>query len=1478
MSGALFELVSRGTETLYLDHNPQITLFKIVYRRHSNFSTYDLSIIPKVKNSFDVNFTAELPKAGDLLHKTYLVVSLPKLKLKKKIASYENISGILQSYGIIWLPPQIPKIITLPIYNNEIINVINAEIITNVDYYNFYSNSIILSTNPPYLIKSFQVVIDRAIKGNDDYLFAIKNDSYDVSIQGTSIRKKISNLTKTMVSNNIVESLMVISKILTKYSQEYIPVYNSKYNEYTLNFQTNKYSVATDISGQIKKKITLYSNNFRTATFNIGILFHALINYYYDTSILNVNTLISQDHSQLQLSNKDYFTSNPLFGELLNRPPNILKNDFVQFKLYNFIDIQKIYYITLLYNLTRLKIESLHPSYEFKLDHKSIYVNDVEPHLNESKLIGIHNPYITLIDDCIIFYHIIDPSITKYELIPSTIGTNISIFYNDIIQKSYKLFDTYQNIFPFYNDTNFILKDAYKIYQKYINIICVTNNTADTVVRDLNQIQKLAELINFHIQYNIQYNFAIMKNAITILHDALYTNKNHYRFTYFKKYKQTATIFSQTTSFSVIDDDNFESKLLNNLTIKTQLQSNFPIPTTTPLGANIINFFGTVVKETIKSFRQDSLDIINVYETKGYMSDFTLWKRCLFDLGNKVHETYFNQMLLGTNPPFNVVNSFDAQYKQIVIMNYIPFLAVRDIPSLIYYIYSTCTETQIIFTTFYNGFLNSIDFRDSGDDGSPILGLIEENIKKLIYQRLIDSVIGIDTTIVDDAHFKKIVTDNALTTNDFILSNTLRPETLFPQYSEEGPFGTLIDNGTDISYLPIEWLTQTYFKIFKERIIIYVNSIVSFTPLQKTTIITRLVLLLSNVINCFISTSNLPTYDQYKANGYILLGLTPETNGIDAAYLISLPNTEKFKFPKICDSMSSILYQTQKQHIVKYNAMFNNVILSKSYYANDLGNTMSKLFDFLKYTINGDRSFIYHHEKQNFNDEQIVEIANIAGTNLTSNKSLTIIINGTTYGTKENTFEENVIVQFNTHTTVLTKHDLSVNLRKTVNYAETYDIPPSSTNCLINYVISAGYQVYLNIVVFLNDFLLYYDENNLLLDKILSSFFDSVSYNARLAPSKTITSITSETYKPVIAGFDFYRLRNLNNINKYTGMDKYEELVNIIDDNVTMFNYNLQFYNNYKSILTFINNTEFLRDVGDKIVTVNNADYFFEKSEKICNLLNEHINLKYIEPLPLIANSNDITTLGKSDINQETVLRTITVQTLTTNADKLGFAFHINESIETTYGIGFGVASYPFSEMYILLLKKNGNYYLSLNDGINIQYIPLGTTNVNTDTWYFIQHNDPIIANFKLELYKNNTIITSITPTNAIYNNIANFMFLNNKFFIYIKDSVSITFLDLKKAYSTAMPFIQSIITLLTKWFYAGGINVPAEYYTILDNITEILHNTYYEEPLSFETVRINFTKGENTIFPTGTGNTGIHTFNNDRVSNPIINSNGKQS
>jgi hypothetical protein len=76
MGGGLMQLVAYGAQDIYLTGNPQITFFKVVYRRHTNFS---MESIQQTWNGSELTnsarITATISRNGDLVSSLFLVGS-----------------------------------------------------------------------------------------------------------------------------------------------------------------------------------------------------------------------------------------------------------------------------------------------------------------------------------------------------------------------------------------------------------------------------------------------------------------------------------------------------------------------------------------------------------------------------------------------------------------------------------------------------------------------------------------------------------------------------------------------------------------------------------------------------------------------------------------------------------------------------------------------------------------------------------------------------------------------------------------------------------------------------------------------------------------------------------------------------------------------------------------------------------------------------------------------------------------------------------------------------------------------------------------------------------------------------------------------------------------------------------------------------------------------------------------------------------
>jgi hypothetical protein len=90
MGGGLMQLVAYGAQDVYLTGNPQITFFKVVYRRHTNFSME--AIQQTINGSSGVgtaatNGTVTISRNGDLVHKVYVTSSTASIEDGNEIVS-----------------------------------------------------------------------------------------------------------------------------------------------------------------------------------------------------------------------------------------------------------------------------------------------------------------------------------------------------------------------------------------------------------------------------------------------------------------------------------------------------------------------------------------------------------------------------------------------------------------------------------------------------------------------------------------------------------------------------------------------------------------------------------------------------------------------------------------------------------------------------------------------------------------------------------------------------------------------------------------------------------------------------------------------------------------------------------------------------------------------------------------------------------------------------------------------------------------------------------------------------------------------------------------------------------------------------------------------------------------------------------------------------------------------------------------------
>lgn len=81
MGGGLMQLVAYGAQDVYLTGDPQITFFKVVYRRHTNFAMEAIEQTFSGTADFGQRVSCTISRNGDLCHRMYLEVTLPELNI-----------------------------------------------------------------------------------------------------------------------------------------------------------------------------------------------------------------------------------------------------------------------------------------------------------------------------------------------------------------------------------------------------------------------------------------------------------------------------------------------------------------------------------------------------------------------------------------------------------------------------------------------------------------------------------------------------------------------------------------------------------------------------------------------------------------------------------------------------------------------------------------------------------------------------------------------------------------------------------------------------------------------------------------------------------------------------------------------------------------------------------------------------------------------------------------------------------------------------------------------------------------------------------------------------------------------------------------------------------------------------------------------------------------------------------------------------
>ena len=230
MPGGLLNLIGSGNQNIILNGNPKKTFFRSTYSKYTNFGLQKFRIdytgLRNIKVKEDSHFSFKIPRYGDILLDTYLVVTLPHIwsPIHRNVFTGDGIidSGRWVPYEFKWIEDigtQMIKEVTLQC-GGSIIQKYSGDALTALFKRDLNESQLIKHNN---MIGNIKELNDPANCGNryNQYPNAVFDSNYELVESEPSIR-----------SRNIY---IPLKTWFTETSKQGFPLVAMQYNELYIN-------------------------------------------------------------------------------------------------------------------------------------------------------------------------------------------------------------------------------------------------------------------------------------------------------------------------------------------------------------------------------------------------------------------------------------------------------------------------------------------------------------------------------------------------------------------------------------------------------------------------------------------------------------------------------------------------------------------------------------------------------------------------------------------------------------------------------------------------------------------------------------------------------------------------------------------------------------------------------------------------------------------------------------------------------------------------------------------------------------------------------------------------------------------------------------------------------------------------------------------------------------------------------------------
>jgi len=917
MAGGLLQLITNGKDNIYLVNEPEITLFKIIYRRHTNFSIAEEVLhFNKIAQFGDI-ITCKIRRLGDLLHKLYLMIDLPVLSKEYIDATIYVIKNLLLEYDIIYNSNYDDMtIMTIDIFNEEILPLINGEMVSlfaSISHYNVILNIINNHQIPPLPTSTGRGFVDSVVgdlivsnpfEPQYRYIESTLNDSlltntiiplfkenvlialivdmlFNICISRSYYHEELETLTNNVPLGILQNSLVMLnpaeSAINDYYKNWYIRIgtdlrkiiaYDGITKIATIDgiwsFIPNTNSIYT-----LYYTPEIYLKDFVTvvtpSTITFGTQFNDIDDYYrgwYIMSNKQIVRIISYDGTTKIATIDSNWIAVPSIGDAYH----VFKKLFEHNECGHVINSSEI--------TQTIELD------EFASDVEKFY-NDWYIYISLENLRGNLykiNTYDYITKTITIYEPINIPVGTTYYLIDKSMEANIeimnivysSVLYTINLQYLYgqllaEFFnygvDTYYDIIKQYADAigapyeiAYKITDAYTILTKFFKLEIYAN----TIFTENFDLIPAIDLSNTYTKWNLIRNIKQQASIVNTLKNNITGNIQHFRFGIYNlfTYQQNIYVPNIFTNVSGSTDIMLNDNFTNTLSVTT----------TSDEPSGIQHYYEDYVSSAVNNFHVNNTALLTNTNYVSYLNDITLLTNLLLT----THDT--------TIPPAELNN-----YKNLLLFNLVPLALLNDI-SLAIYNFSLVYFQNTYSSYNYNTFLNNLN-NDVTNDCS----VIRTNI-------LLD-ILPSD----NDKNYLSYLNSIKNSDSNYLFISLFRPEVSYT-------IGASTEL-TAIDYILTLLLQDTLTNIGN----FIDNHIADITPALTPSQITLYKNVVTTIINSFRTpSSDIPSYATYSQNYYSIIGI--KLGLIIPAH------------PKYCDAISSLWYNIIPRFITGYNNFYKNVI------------------------------------------------------------------------------------------------------------------------------------------------------------------------------------------------------------------------------------------------------------------------------------------------------------------------------------------------------------------------------------------------------------------------------------------------------------------------------------------------------------------------------------------------------------------------